>query len=235
MISVVTWLWAATTPHRRFCTDYVNTECRMFARNLGVPHRFLCIADEPHGLDTRVEFIETPAAAREVGELRTPEGSRFPSCYRRLWMFSREARMLGDLVLLVDIDLILMRPIPDLLEPVANFVGWRPAIGWGASDRVAGGIYLLKTGMHTSVWESFRGVPSISAARREGYRGSDQAWISYQLGRDATIWPRNSGIYSIRDMKDGAAPLPPDARLVQFNGPTKPWDSKLPWVREHWR
>lgn len=231
MISVVTWLWDGP---RGFRPEHVNTCRRMFARTFGAPHRFVCIADDARGLDPDIDFFLTPTEARKAGELQSPEGRRFPSCYRRLWMFSRAATELGGVVLLIDIDLVLLRPIADLCERAQDFIGWRPRAKWGTLDRVAGGMYLLRPGTRTCVWERFKGEASIAEARTAGYRGSDQAWISYQLGRRATVWPDDAGLYSIRDFANGRAPLPSDARVVQFNGPTKPWESSLPWVRAHW-
>lgn len=234
MISIVCWLWRGEDPRRQFTAAHVNALHRMIRRHLSVPQRFICIADDTDGLDADIEAMETPPAAVELAQYRNPEGSRFPSCYRRLWTWSEEARCLGERVLLTDIDLVAVRDFAPLLERSEDFVGWRPRMKWGRIERVAGGMYLLRTGSRTDVWTRFRGAESIAEARKAGYRGSDQAWISYCLGPRAPVWPEGSGLYSIRDLADGARPLPPDARLVQFNGPRKPWDSTLTWVREHW-
>ena len=96
-------------------------------------------------------------------------------------------------------------------------------------------MYLLKTGSRPFVFRDFHGAPSIQQAKAAGYRGSDQAWISFNLGRRAVVWPNTAGLYSIRDMKNGLAPLPKDAVAVQMNGPQKPWSSKIPWVLENFR
>lgn len=233
LISVVCWLWRETG--RDFRPAHVNVLQRMMARHLPAPHRFICVADSAAGFDPGVEVYVTPQAARDVGRLRNPEGPRFPSCYRRLWMFSRDARELGEVVLVLDIDLVVTGDLASVVARQEPFVGWRPRMTWGGPDRIGGGIYLLRTGLHTEVWDSFRGQSSISAARAAGYRGSDQAWLSYRLGSRCAVWSERSGLYSIRDMRDGRLPLPSDALLVQFNGPTKPWTSQLGWVKSHWR
>lgn len=232
MKTVCCWLWGG---NRDFRPDHVNTLARMVRRHLSEPHRFVCITDREDGFDAGIEVLRMPAAAEALGHLHTPEGGRFPSCYRRLWMFSDEARCLGERVLMIDIDLVVvgdLRPIFAMRQP---FVGWRPFRDWGRPLRYGGGIYLLTPGSRTHVWDDFHGAASIAQARAAGFRGSDQAWISFKLGGDEPYWDRNSGIYSIRDMKGTEHQLPADARLVQFNGPTKPWASPLAWVREHWR
>ena len=208
----------------------------MVARHLSQPHRFICVADSAAGFDPAVEVLITPPEAREIGKHRSPEGQRFPSCYRRLWTFSAAARALGERVLMIDIDLVVTRDLMPIFSMQEDFVGWRPFRDWGRQFRFGGGIYLLTTGTRTHVWDDFAGEKSIRAARAAGYRGSDQAWLSYCLGkRNEAHWNRESGIYSIRDMSGAEHRLPADARIVQFNGKTKPWQSSLPWVVEHFR
>lgn len=224
----------AFRPPRLFLPAHVNVAQKMFARHIKEPHRFICIADNSEGLSSDVEYVKTPAAAAAVANLRSPEGPRFPSCYRRLWSFSEDARILGDRLLVLDIDLVVTRDIAPIIKRPEDFVGWRPFRDWGARRRFGGGIYLMKTGSRTAVWDDFRGASSISEARNSGFRGSDQAWISYKLADKDCCWSRESGIYSVRDLGPGFA-LPPDARIVQFNGHQKPWHYKQGWVADHWR
>jgi hypothetical protein len=232
--SVVCWLW--NDGSREYRPEHVNVLQRMVARHLTQEHRFICITDEPREkFSEAVEVIKTPAAAARAGRHQSPEGQRFPSCYRRLWTFSDEARVLGDRVLMIDVDLVVVRGLDSVLEYAHDFVGWRPFRDWGTRLRFGGGIYLLRTGTRTDVWTHFDGESSIRKARSKGFRGSDQAWISFCLGEKEPYWPRDSGLYSIRDMKGTEEKLPNDARLVQFNGPTKPWRSQLRWAKEHWR
>lgn len=236
MKSVVCYQWTgAHLGSRPYSPDHVNLLQRQFARHLPERHRFICVADSVVGFSKDVEVVVTPRAALDVGRHRSPEGSRFPSCYRRLWTFSEEAKLLGDRVMLVDIDMVVTRDVTPLFDMPQEFVGWRPFRDWGAKRRFGGGIYLLTPGTRTRVWTDFDGAPAIRRARAAGFRGSDQAWISYCLASKEVCWGQNTGIYSIRDMRGAEHRLPADARLVQFNGPTKPWQSTLPWVREHFR
>lgn len=240
MISIVCYLWRGEDPRRLYLPEHVNTLGRAIARVFPHPHRFICVADESTGLAGHVEWVRTPPEALRLGDIRTIEGARFPSCYRRLWGFSRRAReLLGERIMVIDIDLVPIRDFSHLLARTEPFVGWRPLATWGQPDRIGGGIYLMDGGAHPEVYEQFMDDPRAAqqAARAAGYRGSDQAWLSYCLAhkRQVPVWPNNVGIYSIRDMKDGRLPLPADACLVQFNGPTKPWQSSLPWAVEHWR
>ena len=227
---------------RLFDAEQVNVLQRMCARHMSEPHRFICIADSGEGLSPDVEWIETPPEARALASVRSPEGERFPSCYRRLWVFSEAARVLGDHILCTDIDAVVMASLMPLFDYPHDFVGWRPFRDWGAKLRFGGGSYLLRPGTRTKVWTDFVQNPqgAIAAARAAGYRGSDQAWMSYCLAGKEPYWPQNCGIYSVRDLGPGLA-LPPDARLVHFNGTTKPNHhasghvAPVKWVLDHWR
>ncbi len=234
-VSIVTWLWNGTgLGDRPYQPAHVNTLRKAVARHLSIPHRFICVADRAEGFDADVEVVITPPVAAKVGELRSPEGGRFPSCYRRLWNFSEEAKALGDRLFCIDIDLVPTRDWAPIFDRKEDFVGWRPYRDWGRKLRFGGGSYLITTGKRTKVWTDFKGPSSINAARAAGFRGSDQAWLSYKLGPTEPYFDRDAGIYSIRDMKGKEHKLPHDARLVHFNGPTKPWTSPLAWVKEHW-
>jgi len=217
---------------RVYLPEHVNALRRMLARHLHVPHRLVCITDETGDFDPGVVVMPTPAAAMRLAHMKTPEGSRMPSCYRRLWVFSDEARCLGERILLTDVDAVITGDITHLVERTEPFVGWRPGQVWGNHERVAGGMYLLSTGAHPEVWDDF-GEAGIGAARRAGYRGSDQAWLSYKLGRRAALWSDEDGIYALSDIRDGM--LPEDARIVQFAGNVKPWSFGVPpWVLDHY-
>jgi hypothetical protein len=233
MVSVVTWLWSG--PLRKFLPEHVNTLQRMFAHYLTIPHRFICVADSPEGFAPGVEYFATPPEARAVGMFASPEGARFPSCYRRLWGFSRAARdAFGDRFLTIDIDLLLLRNINHVVEHQAEFVGWRPYRDWGNKVRFGGGIYLMTAGARDFVWDQFNGQQSIKDARHAGYRGSDQAWLSYKLApRGEAYWGKDAGLYSVRDFRT-TGNAPGDACLVQFNGNEKPWHSQSSWARSQW-
>lgn len=235
MITVVTWIWRG---ERIYLPAHVNVLRRMLERHLHVPHRLVCITDETEGFDPGITVMPTPAAAMRLADVKSPEGARFPSCYRRLWMFSDEARVLGERVLLTDVDAVITGDITHLAARTETFVGWLPRMTWGNHERVAGGLYLMTPGAHPGVWNDF-GPEGVAQARAAGYRGSDQAWLSYKLGRGAAVWSINDGVYALSDIGRHGGRLPADARIVQFAGNPKPWEvtqkDGLPWVAEHYR
>lgn len=236
MITFVTWLWKGSNlAGREFLPGHVNVLRRMLARHCEFPHRLVCLADRLKGFDPEVDARPIPPGAAALGHLVTPEGGRFPTCYRRLWVFSPEAVALGDRLVVLDVDLVVLGSLEPLTRRTEPFVGWRPLAGWGGQKRIGGGLYALTAGSRPDIWTDFNGAPSIAEARLAGFRGSDQAWLSYRLAATCPVFGPECGLYSIRDMDNGRKPCPPDARLVQFNGPVKPWQSTLGWVRMAWQ
>lgn len=260
MISVVSYLWKGD---RVFLPGYVNALARMVNHHLPLPHRFICVTDYPNeGFSPEVEYMSMPSAAREAGRIKTPEREHFPSSYPRLWTFSKEARVLGDVVLMLDIDCLAVRDMRPLFRFDYDFVGWAVRSPTGCPPRMGGGTWLHRTGTRTAVWEQFMSDPAgaIATAREAGYRGSDQAWMSYCL-KDEPRWPEPSGIFCAQDYLKPARravrrPLysrfgnrlpgrfkmvyptlkvPEGAIILHYNGRLKPWDTDDAIIREHWR
>lgn len=256
-LTVLCYLWGQRK-YRDFGAEHVNVLARMVERHLPREHRFVCITDEhPHDFDESVHHCMMPTEARQFLHIMSPEGIQYPSCYVRLWTFSEAAKMLGDRVLLLDIDMVIKGDISRLVDHDEDFVGWRPNTVWGNADRFAGGGYLLRTGTRTEVWADFISDPFAAQTRahKAGFRGSDQAWISYCLGSKEKCFdsdlmappeefpsynraPKQKVPYSGWKALDKNSQWlePPTHPVIQFCGHTKPWQLlDVPWIKEHWR
>jgi hypothetical protein len=157
----------------------------------------------------------------------------FPSCYRRLWLFSEEAKAFGERVLALDVDVVVTGRLEPLIERNETFVGWCDERN--ERPRVAGGAYLLKPGSHSDVWTEFDPQTSPQIAAAAGYSGSDQAWMSYKLCPHVATWGRADGLTKITWL-DGE----PDesTRLVFTAGHSPPWNRDVQrrygWVTKFW-
>lgn len=207
----------------------------MVARHYLEPHRFICVTDEPRGLDSRIEAVPMPV---RFDDLRNPSGERFPNCYCRLWNFSEDAkRVLGPRIFALDIDVVVV----DDLRPLANrseaFVGWcDDKFGW---NKVAGGAYLLRTGSMTHVWTEFDAQRSPAAAFAAGNGGSDQGWMSHRIFPPPGRWSNRDGLMKLNWTAKRAAVPPTGARIVFTNGLSPPWSleqqRQYPWIADHWK
>lgn len=246
MITFVTWKWDDANNGRNFECDHVNVVADRVRVHYPKPHRFVCITDDPVGLDSRIEPLPLPVTGLErlvsPAELRRQENGKkraFPSCYRRLWNFSPDARrLLGPRIFALDIDVIICGDLRPLADRSASFVGWSdPRFGW---NKVAGGCYLMTTGAHTNVWDDFDPATSPELCKH-GNHGSDQAWMSYKLYPPPDRWTTADGIFKINWLPEirGRSTLPPHARLVFTSGDQPPWSAdqqkRHPWIKEHWQ
>jgi hypothetical protein len=136
---------------------------------------------------------------------------------------------------MIDIDTVVVDNIDRIVSYEDDFVGWKansPGNAWGENYFI-GCMWLHKTGTRKHVWEDFIKDPqkAMQTARAAGYRGSDQAWISYNLyGKEKRFDPA-CGLYPV----EFASRVPKDAKIIQFNGFSKPWNSTFDIVKQHWK
>ena len=236
MLSVVCWRWKPNPSYRSvFPAEAVNVLRRMVKRHYPHPHRFICVTDDPIGINADVEIVPLWA---DYCDLPNPHGADFPSSYRRLRMFSPEIeRLFGPRFVSVDLDCVVVGDLTPLWNRQDDFVAWKDP-----SPRTPynGSMMLLRSGSRPAVWTQFDPVHSPRAATRLGYLGSDQAWIGACLGPDEPKWTADDGVLSFRidvEARPGGG-LPEGAKIVFFHGREDPWDAsvqeRVGWVREHW-
>jgi hypothetical protein len=249
MFSIVTWRWGTQYP-----VEFVNRLRSAVARNLTVPHQFVCVTNDTHGLDANVLVLKD---REDYAEMRA--GSR--SCYRRLRMFEKDF-LAGDQILHFDLDTVITGSLDSLVNRPENLVMWdqpeaRIKLQHGYAYNPS--IMLLRVGSYTEIWDTFRKDPhaAVSAARAAGWFGTDMSWINFCLMKKKVgTWGKKDGVLSwwkhIRrdfDTKHGygsPAPggdgsLPAGTRVVHFHGSMQegPGDPemqrKYPWIEKHWR
>lgn len=235
-LTVALWKWRGV---REYSADHVNVFARMVRRHLSLPHRIVCITDDPRGIDEceTMPLWDEPRVKVEPGKL---------NCYRRLKCFAPDAGdWLGERILSLDLDGVIVGDITPLVDRAEDFVIWGRD-GWSCPYN--GGMWLLRAGTRPRIWTDLdpRTVRKTTQnatvipgeipgrrAKRRGILGSDQAWIYYCQPNEAT-WGEPDGVWRY---KPGCVHrLPKGARIVWFPGETKPWNAlgRSPWIRDHW-
>lgn len=235
MLTFICFKWAPPLDYRsQFGPESVRALQRMIATHYPLPHRFVCITDDVAGLDG----IETMALWSDYAQVPNPSGTRNPSCYRRLKVFSAEARdWFGDRLVCMDLDTVIVGDLRPLFDRPEDFVIWGqtdfPKTQW-----YNGSLWMLRTGTRTKVWTEFDPKTSPQLAHRAGKRGSDQGWFSYILGPKEATWSMKDGVYSYRvHIRPNGGVLPENARFIAFHGHRDPWGhdaQQHDWVRTHW-
>lgn len=250
MISVVTFKWKPKPGYRsNFYSGHVNVMRNMVERHYHKPHRFLCVTDDPEGLDPRIEVVPLWNDYASVPNPTWPDG---PSCYRRLKVFSEWFRQYaGDRFVCIDLDAVIVNDITPLWDRTEPFLIFKSHL---AHIPVCGSMFMMDTGSQSFVWRDFNPATSPALSHNAGCRGSDQGWMTYcYRGRNVPGWSNRDGVYSYMEMAPkvstrrrvvqqavpGSGPLPADARIVFFTGKPDPWDhvakTQSPWIDEHYR
>lgn len=239
MLSVVTFKWAAPGYRSKFEAEHVNTMRRMVARHYPDPHRFICITDDSTGIDPEIEVVPLWDDYAEVHNPTWPDG---PHCYRRLKVFSKGfEKIAGTRFVCLDLDMVIVDDLRPLWNRPEDFVIFASLERVGFKGGTYNGSMMLMTaGSRSKVWEQFNPETSPPAAKRAGFRGSDQAWINCCLGTGEARWTWRDGVYPYRAyvLKRTHGRLPPGARIVVFWGKPDPWDAEAlkhsPWISDHY-
>lgn len=259
MLSVVTFKWEKPGYRSLFTSENVNILQRMVARNYQRPHRFLCVTDDPRGLDSGIEAVPL---WDDFSKLTNPTWANGPSCYRRLKVFSQWfGEIAGEKFVVLDLDAVVTGDLTPLWDRDEDFLIWRPN---HPGIPICASMFMLQTGARPEVWEKFDHILSPRLTSARGFRGSDQAWIRYCVGDDVPGWTSADGVYGYKDdickggpkknrpnvyveprlleqakQRPGRGALPPDARIVFFTGKPDPWDQEAieasPWILDHYR
>src|SRR5262245_54325564 len=121
--SVVCFKWRPASPQYRstFGPETVNVLRAMVARHFPHPHRFICVTDDPVGIDHRVEIVPL---WEDFSQVPSPHGNlrKNPSCYRRLRMFASDAaEILGDRFVTLDLDCVIVGDMTSVWDRSEDF------------------------------------------------------------------------------------------------------------------
>ena len=210
-LTVLTFKWNGWRPV--FTSQHVNILRNQFAKHLTIPHRFVCITDDPTGLDCESFPL--------WDDIEVPGHKSHQDCFLRLKLFSAWAAEQWEQILVTDIDMMLRGNIDHMITDDDFKI-------IGNDDRYFGGFWLHKTGTRQFLWDDF------DAEQFSGWKeatdtviGSDQAWFNMRLGNEARY---QEGTDFFMRRPDYEGPLP-DMPLAVFMGSMKPWNTG-PYMEE---
>ena len=224
---------------------YVNRLRSMVQRHLSHSHDFVCLTEDPAGLEA------------DIGTLPLPEG--YAGFWNKISLFRRDLFEPGRTALYFDVDLVIVGPLDFLLDGSADLAIVR---AFGANHGFNSSVMRIRSGALPHVYERF--AADAEAIVASGRYAGDQNWIFRQVP-DAALFPPGRIVSYKRDMNSHVllmakklrldfpwlkAPRwmtvsPPEgASIVVFHGkpdpedvmdaPYGPW-KRAPFVKEHWR
>lgn len=207
----------------------------MCKRHIKCNFRFNIFTDNP--LPYSVEFMcgknsKQLSGLRLYGDLLGETDPITQRCYRRLWLFSKEAKEeFPEKIILLDLDIVIMSDITDIVQSDYEFAAYNKG-----HVPYQGAFIMLKPGTRTKVWEEFDIDESPKLCTR--FSGSDQAWISHILPPGEKVFTRDDGFYCY-DVHgfNRRQIIPTRCKIVFFRGTPKPWElgtSKM-WLRHNYK
>lgn len=228
MLTFVCWKWKRPSTGFKlpsnviYSAKHVNNLKNMLSRHYKLPHKLICFTDDASGIEC--ETLPIPTKYAELG-----------GCYRRLWMFSPEAKtVLGDKIVSIDLDCVIVNNCTDLFTRNVNFMAntYHPT---SPDQYYNGGLMMHKTGTLPQLWNNFseKQIPSLerfTSAKKA--IGTDQAWIRYMLNKYFPRWNNTDGVYEARQIH--GENVPKNAKIILFAGKIDPSEDKRLWVTKNW-
>ena len=231
---VVFWKWNKKGYRSKFQSEHVNIAKAMVKRNCTLDLEFVCVTDDRVGLDKDIRYVplwDNPAP--QYGA----EGR--PNCLYRLKAFSEEAaQIIGPRFVWFDLDMVVTDNIDNIIGAKDDFAMWGDTMHF---HQYNGSLCLMDAGKFPKVWDDFKGIDSLHQAQRQGFFGSDQAWISYKMGMDHRMFNTEDGVYSFNNhyRTPEIRAMIPGNKLTFLHGARDPWDWQVqrdyPWIKEHYR
>jgi len=201
----------------KYSVDYVNILHDMVRRNLTVPHRFVCLADNPAGI--RCETL--------------PIVPDLPTWWGKLTLFGHP---IPGRILYFDLDTVIVGNIDGFAAYDGPFCLIKP---FYRGRGFASGVMSIGPDFGSHVWDRFARDPrsAIDFCRRHAdppWNHGDQRWLELNVER-ADYWqdvlPGQLASYKVHC----GAGLPVGARVVCFHGKPDPHELADSWVLHHWR
>lgn len=225
MLTVTTFLWS--DPDRRrsytFTPDHVVILKNMVARNLSIPHDFVCVTDTPFRADG-IRCVPLDWSKHVPGTCFVRLMLRHPNIGgllgRRILNLDLDCVIVGDLTPLIPRDTAEVLFVdgeevaPDSLKPGGVLWGtphsridriFSPppeAVFWLNPNYEEGGrrafyqtsVQYLEAGAHSELWEDFDPKYTPTWINRR-FGGAEQAWVSERLPWDLPHWTQADGVY----------------------------------------
>ncbi len=176
MISIVTFKWQSPNSPRGFTYEHVNILHAMVKRNLKIPFKFFCVTDDWAGINQEIQVIQL-----WLEPLMPVVKTNRPQCYKRLKLFSPEAKeIFGERLVCLDLDTVIIGDITDIISTPGDFVGYNKR-----HVPYQGAFFIHQTGTRQYIWTDFDPITSPKLAKK--YEGSDQAWLSFKLPKGEKV------------------------------------------------
>lgn len=220
--------------------EYVNILYHMVRRNLSEPFRFLCLTDNPAGLESGIETHAIPP-------LQEPRPEYYKChTWRKLLLFEQPLFDLNGKVLFLDLDVVIVGN----LDCFFSFSDKMAIIeNWSQPNRLIGqaSAFCFEVGRYRHLLEQYRDDPDGVAQKHR----TEQVYITRALGEGnfdyfPDEWCKSfkfhclpGGVFNSFIPSRG---FPAGARIIVFHGNPNPpdaiagiWGKPVPWYKRFYK
>jgi hypothetical protein len=246
---------------QKFGPDYVNILRRAVRDNLSLPHRFVCLTDNPDGLDDEIEASPFP-------DFGYPREQWKRGSWPKVALFADGVFEDDEIVLYLDIDVMIVGPLDPMIALVIEKPGfhtlreWNPALlkALPESQRPVrgsqGSVYVWRAGMQRHIFAAFRNNAAHVVANYWSDRfflpviAVSPHYLPQQLCKSfkrhsVYYWPLNLVLRRPRQPKNCSVivfhGIPNPTDLIH-DDPRRRWGTRrkfgygpVPWVQAYWR
>ena len=221
----------------KYGTDYVNKLYNMVSRNIKINYEFVCITENPIGLNKKIRIIPLEINPEIEGWWYKP------------FVFSRELDIRTDTVLFLDLDVIIFNSIDKFFEykPDENFIAIK-----GFTIKNTKGInsscFRFNRSNYFHLYDDY--IKNYTNIIKE-YVG-DQDWINDNVNsyywpklwvqsfkHDMMEWPENRIVkdpQNIRKIFSSREPIVKErSAIAVFHGRPNPHELNNKWCIKHWK
>ena len=256
MVNILTLKWGTL-----YSAEYVNRLYRGVKRNMKRDFRFVCVTDDPTGLDPAIDVQPIPSRPSEMKNLYTYEKNGWPNIYVKLLVFQPGFAQLEGPTLFLDIDQIITGDLDRFFDYkpgefciIHNWVELRKRLFRKVPFVGNSSCFRFEAGKMGYVYDLF--IKEIDEALDDRIWSTEQEYMTHAVGHDkVNFWPDNF----VRSFKRTCTwPWPlnhflmprlaPDTSILCFHGKPTPeqaiigyrgkhlntWTKPCPWVKELW-
>lgn len=199
-------------------SQYVNNLAEGVRKHMpaGVPWRFVCLTDDPTGLNDGIQVLPLP--------------SDLKGWWGKLYLFKKGLFPDGQRIIFFDLDTIILGSLEKLTQYRGNMAILRD---FYFPKRGAPGVILWKAGYASSIWDEWvaQGRPENPLGDLGWIENLDQGRFTKHIDRLQDLFPGDFASYKVHCKE---AP-PANTRVVCFHGNPRPHHYPSPWVRNVWK
>ncbi len=220
MINVVCIKWG-----KKYSAKYANNLFSMVSRHLTVPFKFVCLTDNPNGINEEISTAPIPDTS-------------LTGWWTKLSLFAPNVGIEGP-ILYMDLDVVIVDNIDCFASAKEELL---TAVKWRERSILNSSIMRFEAGKHVDIYDDFVHQKKEILSFRKGFTRlpgvikNDQEWVT-EKRPDAVLWPDewySSYKHHCYDKRTDTCSIPDGTKIIVFHGTPNPPDAH-PTIRQHWK